>query len=171
MEISTSAVNNGAGASADMDIDILKTGNTHPDFAHLTGLLDEELARRYGKKQAGYDAHNKIDPVPTAVVGYLNGSPVACGCFKTLDDQCGEIKRMFVNQDCRRRGISGRILQFLEAWAHDMGYTTARIETGKGQPEAIGLYRKYGYGIIDNYGPYKGMENSVCLSKQIGSLI
>ena len=48
-----------------------------------------------------------------------------------------------------------------------MGYAKALLETGKGQPEAIGLYRKFGYQIIANYGPYRGMENSLCMQKHL----
>ena len=47
----------------------------------------------------------------------------------------------------------------------ELGYAAALLETGKRQPEAIGLYRKFGYQIIANYGPYRGMENSLCMQK------
>jgi putative acetyltransferase len=48
-----------------------------------------------------------------------------------------------------------------------MGYSIARLETGKGQPEAIGLYEKAGYSVIENYGPYIGIENCICMKKEI----
>ena len=42
-----------------------------------------------------------------------------------------------------------------------------QIETGKRQPEAIGLYKKKGYKLIPNYGQYAGTENSLCFEKEI----
>jgi putative acetyltransferase len=149
-------------------MEIARTGNTHPDFKTLVTLLDAELDSRYGKNQAQYTVHNKIDPVPTAVVGYEGAKPVACGCFKELDAGCVEIKRMFVKDRYRGQGFSKDVLNALEAWAGEIGYTSARLETGKGQPEAIGLYHAFGYTVIENYGPYSGMKNSICFEKQIG---
>jgi len=41
------------------------------------------------------------------------------------------------------------------------------LETGKKQPEAIALYKKSGYKIIDNYGQYADVENSICFEKKL----
>lgn len=142
-----------------------KLSNTHEDFCALTLALDAELSVRYGKEQALYDQHNVIDPIETALVGYEDEMPVACGCFKKIDDTTVEIKRMFVLPAYRRRGFSSQILKTLEVWAAELGFSEARLETGKAQPEAIALYAKMGYAVIPNYEPYVGMENSVCMSK------
>lgn len=146
---------------------ILRVDNLNADFVSLTKRLDEELNERYGSQQSMYDKHNIIEPIGTAIVGYHGGKPVACGCFKVIDDRTIEIKRMYVVDECRRRGFSVRVLRELEQWGCDLGYSRAILETGKGQPEAIGLYKKCGYGITDNYGPYKGLENSVCMTKPL----
>ena len=148
---------------------IRKTTNTHQDFYALTRALDAELTVRYGKTQAVYDKHNVIEPINTALVGYEDDVPVTCGCFKKIDDTTVEIKRMFVALNYRRRGFSSRILGELEAWARALGFSEARLETGKGQPEAIALYAKRGYAVIPNYAPYVGMENSVCMAKTLRS--
>ena len=146
-----------------------KTTNSHQDFCALTRVLDAELNTRYGKEQALYDKHNVIDPIETALVSYEDEMPVACGCFKKIDVQTVEIKRMFVLPDYRRRGFSLRVLMELEMWAAELGFSEARLETGKGQPEAIALYQKMGYAVIPNYGSYVGMENSVCMHKTLRS--
>ncbi|WP_294876401.1 GNAT family N-acetyltransferase [Sulfurospirillum sp. SCADC] len=146
-----------------------KLSNTHADFCALTHALDAELSVRYGKAQAVYDQHNVIDPIETTLVGYEDGLPVACGCFKKIDAKTVEIKRMFVSPNCRRRGFSSQLLRELEAWAVELGFSEARLETGKGQPEAIALYAKMGYAVILNYGSYVGMENSVCMHKALRS--
>ena len=149
------------------EIKILRTANTHEHFVFLTALLDQELNARYGKSQSLYDKHNRIDPIDTAVIGYVGGAPAACGCFKPFDFHTVEIKRMYVVQDLRRKGLSSKILQDLENWSRELGYTRTVLETGKGQPEALGLYRKNGYQTIENYGPYKDLENSICMEKSL----
>ncbi|WP_263833374.1 GNAT family N-acetyltransferase [Sulfurospirillum oryzae] len=146
-----------------------KTTNSHKDFCALTRALDAELNTRYGKEQALYDKHNVIDPIETVLVGYEEDVPMACGCFKKIDDKTVEIKRMFVASNYRRRGFSSQLLMALESWAVECGFSQARLETGKGQPEAIALYQKMGYEVISNYPPYVGMENSVCMSKTLRS--
>jgi hypothetical protein len=41
------------------------------------------------------------------------------------------------------------------------------FETLDRQTEAIGMYQKCGYTVIDNYEPYLGLKNSICMRKQI----
>lgn len=146
---------------------LLRTSNTHADFKALTCLLDSELSSRYGTLQKQYDTHNVIEPIDTALVGYDEMEPVACGCFKVISNDTVEIKRMFVSSKSRRKGYSRTLLGALEQWAYECGYTKAVLETGKGQPEAIALYTKCGYKIIPNYGAYVGLENSVCMQKEL----
>lgn len=148
---------------------LAKTTNTHQDFCLLTQALDAELALRYGVLQKAYDKHNVIDPIDTAFIGYEDGLPIACGCFKKIDDKTVEIKRMFVLPMHRRKGHSSHILGALETWAKELGFDTARLETGKAQPEAIGMYQKHGYTIVENFPPYVGMDNSVCMQKTLRS--
>ena len=144
-----------------------RTSNTHVDFKTLTQHLDAELSSRYGTLQKQYDAHNVIDLIDTALVGYDETKPIACGCFKVISHDTVEIKRMFVTFESRRRGFSRVLLGTLERWAYALGYTKAVLETGKGQPEAIALYTQCGYERIPNYGVYIGLENSVCMQKEL----
>jgi GNAT superfamily N-acetyltransferase len=74
---------------------------------------------------------------------------------------------MFVKEDRRGKGIAPTILNELEKWATELGYAACILETGKKQPEAIALYKKGGYQIIPNYGQYHGVDNSVCMRKQL----
>jgi len=144
-----------------------RTSNTHVDFKVLTQHLDAELSSRYGTLQKQYDAHNVIDSLDTALVGYDETKPIACGCFKVISNDTVEIKRMFVSFESRRRGFSRALLGALERWAYELGYAKAVLETGKGQPEAIALYTQCGYERIYNYGVYSGLKNSVCMQKEL----
>ena len=65
------------------------------------------------------------------------------------------------------RKIGQRVLFIITGNEKDIGYQFTILETGKGQPEAIGLYLKKGYHITENYGQYKGIENSVCFKKEL----
>jgi putative acetyltransferase len=148
-------------------ITIKRTTSVDPDFHLLVKLLDKDLWTRYPHEQATYDKHNKIENNNTVVVVYNNEIPAGCGCFKKIDDDIVEIKRMFVKDDQRGKGISKMIMQELEAWSKELHFTRMILETGFKQPEAIGLYKKCGYQQIENYGPYIGMTGSLCMEKRI----
>ena len=74
---------------------------------------------------------------------------------------------MFVSTENRGKGIAGKILDGLEAWAKELNFQECILETGFKQPEAIALYKKSGYEVIPNYGQYAGVVNSVCMRKRI----
>lgn len=141
----------------------------HPDFIELVRLLDADLAIKDGDDHAFYDQFNKLDKIKQVVVYYESDRALACGAIKAFDDstlsKAIEVKRMFTREKARGKGIASRILLELEQWASELGYEKCMLETGKQQPDAIGLYLKNGYKIIDNYGQYAGIENSVCFEK------
>jgi len=95
----------------------------------------------------------------------MDGKPTVCGCFKVVDERTVEIKRMCMDKDFRGKGYSVLLLQTLEAWAADLEFRKAILETGNKQPKAIDLNKKCGYRVIENYGPYVNMPNSVCMEK------
>jgi putative acetyltransferase len=151
-----------------MELEYKRATPVHEDFKLLVKHLDEDLGNRYGKAQAGYEAHNIIDSRAYVVLGYEAHKPVACGCFRPMHEEgVVEIKRMFTMHPYRGNGLAKKILLELERWAKENGFKTARLETGINQPEAIAVYKKSGYSLIDNYGPYVDNPNSVCMQKSL----
>lgn len=148
-------------------IEIKRTNSSSTDFISLTHELDKELRHRYNEQQDFFDVFNKIDNIDTVVIAFDNETAVGCGCFKPFDHQSVELKRMYVLPASRSKGIAGKILDELETWAKESGYNSVLLETGKLQPEAIHLYQKRGYSIIENFGQYIGVEMSVCMRKAI----
>lgn len=151
-----------------MTIEILRTDSDNADFRELVRLLDAELAVRDGAEHSFYAQYNKIDKIREVVVAYENERAVGCGAFKEYSRGTAEIKRMYVREENRSRGVAGRVLAELENWAKEHGFSECILETGLKQPEAVRLYQKSGYETIPNYGQYAGVENSVCMRKFIG---
>lgn len=150
---------------------IKRTTSDDSDFIFLTEKLDSDLNSRYGIIQETYNKHNKISLIETALVAYFGKKPVGCACFKKYSEDTIEIKRMFVVKEARGKRIGAQLLSELENWAFEQNYTSAILETGKQQPEAINLYLKSGYTIIENYGQYKEIDNSICMSKSLKPLL
>lgn len=146
---------------------LLRTNSDNPDFHTLTGKLDTELCRIYNTNPEDYEEYNRITNLNTVVIAYENQEAIACGCFKVFDDNTIEIKRMFVDDKQRKKGIAAAILAELETWGKELGYTASVLETGKGQPHAIKLYQKHGYQITENYNKNDDLDISVCLEKRL----
>jgi putative acetyltransferase len=148
-------------------ISIKRTTSIDNDFQKLVTLLDKDLAIRDGDEHAFYAQFNKTVNIKNVIVAYINEEVVGCGAFKEYDTNTVEIKRMFVQPSFRGKGIAQQVLAELEIWAKENNYNACILETGKKQPEAIGLYLKVGYKIIPSYGQYLQVENSVCMKKKI----
>ena len=148
-------------------ITITRTNSDNPDFIILVKLLDADLAERDGADHSFYSQFNKIDKIKQVVVAFENKRPIGCGAIKEYSTDTVEIKRMYTVPNSRGKGIATRVLTALEQWATELNYKKCILETGKKQPEAIRLYKKNGYQLIQNYGQYAGIENSVCFEKEI----
>ena len=136
------------------------------DGVALIGLLDAELLRRYPARSVhGLHAGEEKDPRLLFLVARLNGEPVGCGALRELGPALAEVKRMFVQPGCRKRGIGAKILVALETAARARGYERLVLETGVRQPEARQLYERQGYRAIEAYGEYVGNPFSVCMEK------
>jgi len=152
----------------DMTVNVKRTTSADPDFVELTEALDRYLAIVDGDDHVFYDQFNKIQSLPYALVMYCDQIAVACGACKPFDVSRVEIKRMYCKPTFRGRGYATAILSELEAWAKELGFTGAVLETGLGMKDAISLYTGKGYTKIENYGQYMGVENSVCFEKRWG---
>lgn len=148
-------------------ITIKRTTSHDPGFQQLIAALDHELWNELNEDQSTYDQYNKVSDLQTVLVLYVNDTPVASGCIKKYDKHTVEIKRMFVVKEHRGKGLSSRILKELENWATELGFRYAILETSVHFIPARSLYSNAGYIIIDNYDQYAGLEESVCMKKEL----
>lgn len=146
-------------------LDIVRTASENKDFRNLVSLLDAGLAITDGEDHAFYDQYNKLDAIKYVLLAYQGSVAVGCGAIKEFNEATMEVKRMYVREEYRGKGIAGKILSELEKWAKELGYQKCILETGTRQVEAIALYKKSNYSIIPNYGQYAGVENSLCFEK------
>jgi putative acetyltransferase len=135
----------------------------------LVRELDADLDGRYGELQMQYNPLNSLMNVEGAVIAYDGERAIGCGCFRRHDADTAEIKRMFVRPEHRGSGAARMVLDELETWAAEVECTRAILETGKKNVEALRFYPKCGYTPIDNFGPYVGSKNSVCMGKLLAA--
>lgn len=139
------------------------------DFAYLCEKLDANLDELVGAKfqRSQYVQYNKRDSIHDVIVIYRDGNPVACGGFKHYDEEHAELKRIYVDPSCRGIGLGAEIVRRLEAKAKIKGYRYGILETGEPLEAACHLYKRLGYKVIENYGQYADMPNSICMQKRL----
>lgn len=151
-------------------IKVVKTTSENPDFISLIKTFDTFLWERYPELKKEYWGNNLIEFNANVFLIYLDEKPVASGCFKKYNSDTVELKRMFVSPEARGLGLAQLIIKELETEAKNQGFVTMILETLYKQVEAISLYQKTGFSIVDNYEPYVGLSNSICMSKFINSV-
>lgn len=144
-----------------------KTDAKNHDFQNLVKLLDADLLIRDGEIHHFYAQFNKVDFIKNVIVAYADDEAIGCGAIKLYDNQTMEVKRMYVKESHRNKGIAAQLLTHLEEWSNALGYQKCILETGNNQPEAIKLYHKCNYQLIPNYGQYAGVETSFCFEKKL----
>lgn len=146
---------------------IVRTDSHNFDFIALVKELDKHLSVKNGESDAFFRQYNKIDLIKNVVVSYIDNVAVGIGAFKYFDPTTVEIKRMYVSPLKRGKGLATKILAELEAWAVELGYENAVLETGTTMDDAISLYLKNEYEVSVNYGQYIGVDNSICFKKRL----
>ncbi|MGO4129288.1 GNAT family N-acetyltransferase [Inquilinus sp. YAF38] len=89
-------------------------------------------------------------------VARREGRVVGCGALRVSGNGQAELKRMFVDPATRGLKVGRDLLARIEDEARGLGVRLIQLETGIHQPEAIGLYRRFGYrdcGPFGGYGP------------------
>ena len=74
------------------------------------------------------------------IVAYDGNIPIGCASFKRYDEECAEVKRVFVKQAYRGRGISKKLMELLEKAAREQGYCYLILESGEPLAAAMGSY-------------------------------
>jgi putative acetyltransferase len=141
-----------------------------PDVQRLLSAFGDEVKKRYDSPPADvgiFDPALVAVPRSVFLVARNDGNPVACGALVPMDENCVEVKRMFVAPQQRGLGIATRILDELERFAREFDYDAMRLETGVRQPESIALYGKAGFYRIPNFPPFENDSSAVCFEKRI----
>jgi GNAT superfamily N-acetyltransferase len=63
----------------------------------------------------------------------------------------GEVKRLWVRPDLRRRGVARALMDAVLTRADELRYSTLYLETGPRQPAAKALYVALGWEQVDTY--------------------
>jgi GNAT superfamily N-acetyltransferase len=104
--------------------------------------FDDELAGLPGKYAR---PHGRL------LLAYVDRKPAGCVALRDLGDGVCEMKRMFVPEAFRGRGVGRALAERIIAEGKEAGYRAMRLDTSRRQSEAMQLYERAGFKRIPPY--------------------
>ncbi len=127
------------------------------DVRVLVDELEQTLAAEYPPEQRhGLALEAIFQPHIRFFVARLNGAAVGCGGVALFAD-FAEVKRMYVRDGARGRGVAQAMLARIEGAARNAGLRVLRLETGNQQVAAMRLYESAGFRRCGAFGDYAAM--------------
>src|SRR6266508_2638867 len=138
-----------------MNVVIAREDPRAPDVTKLIRDLDQMFHRLYpAESNHLVDIETLAAPDIHFFVARRDGDALACGALWHRDPAYGEIKRIYVRPEARGLKLSKLIMARLEQDAGEHGLKAMKLETGTRQPEALGLFAKWGFRRCEPYADY-----------------
>ena len=147
------------------NIDFERTDGKDQKFVDIVQELDQNLHATYNNYGYKYDIDIKVEHLNTVVLASIGDITIGGGCFKPIDAETAEVKRVFVSPYFRGLGVGSGMLEEIISWAKELKFTQLVLETGELQEESIRLFKRNGFLQIDNFGPYIGVRGSICMGR------
>lgn len=115
------------------------------------------------------DAQALNVPNVTFLVARVGGEAV--GCVALLDETYyGEVKRLYVRDHMRGRGVAFALMRAVETYCNDIGLLALKLETSPALADAVRLYESMGYTPCPAFGNYPVLDSSLFMEKTLASL-
>ena len=139
-----------------------------PDVLELLEASDAYMAALYPPESNHLlDVEQLKAPNVRFLVARSDDALLGCVALAKQSDEYAEIKRMFVTTAARGKGIGNVLMDAIFAEAERFDVAFVRLETGVSQPEALGLYRKYGFHERPPFGDYELDPLSVFMERAV----
>ena len=102
--------------------------------------------------ETNFDDFTSLRP-PKGIIYMVEteGNVVGMGALRELEEEVGEIKRMYIRPKYRGRGLGKKLLKKLIEKAKEFGYSTLRLDTADFMTVAQNIYRSIGFKEIEEY--------------------
>ena len=151
-----------------MSVTIALESPNQPGVIRLLEMSDAYMASLYpAESNHLLDISQLEKPGVWFLVARTGQDIVGCASLVEAGDGTAEINRMFVDPNARGLKLGRRLMEALEELGREKGLTAIRLETGISQPEALGLYRAFGYSEIGPFGSYKEDPLSLFMEKTL----
>jgi GNAT superfamily N-acetyltransferase len=131
------------------------------EVMQLFSELDDFFINFLGNDSHFYSRYNSNENINEVWLAYDNDIPVGCIAYRVKSSGVGEVKRLFVKNEYRGKGISKLLITAVEKHSKNYGDHTLHLSTRITLEPAISLYRNSGY--IETYqnGLYVELEKQL----------
>lgn len=152
-----------------MEIEYKWTDGNNEDFQKFYLKTEEFYSNLVGglKNREAFVPYNISASISDVLIASVSGVAVGCAGLKAYSDSDVEIKRVWVDPEYRGNHISSAMMDALEKKAFELGFKRTVLQTRPQMTEAVRLYTKRGYELIDNYPPYDKLEGAICFAKKL----
>lgn len=124
-----------------------------PELIATTRDLFQEYALALGidLEYQGFAAELAMLPAPyvpprgVLFVAYVEGEVAGCAGLRALQDDAGEMKRLYVRPAFRQVGVGRALVDAIVDAAREAGFHTLRLDTLPSMTSAQALYRRLGF--------------------------
>jgi GNAT superfamily N-acetyltransferase len=106
------------------------------------------------------------EPGGTVILAELRGAPCGCIALRPIGDGDCEMKRLFVRDIARGRGVGRGLVERILAAARARGYARMRLDTLSTMEPARALYRAFGFHDIPPY-IYNPIPGALFMEKEL----
>lgn len=149
---------------------VIKITEEREDVQRLLNESDLYMQALYPDESNHMETQSALLNNNTDLIGvFLEDELAAIGAVKRFKSKngYGEIKRIFVPEKQRGKGLSKVVMSHLHQLLIQDDILIAKLETGISQPEAIGLYKSLGYSECEPFGEYQLDPLSVFMVKTL----
>lgn len=137
---------------------VIKTTPHDPRALALFSRHDDFMIDFLGPDQKFYTRYTGAEAIEAVWLALEDDRPMGCIAFRKKDDTTGEVKRLFVQESFRGKGVSRPLLAALRAHAEAQGCRKLFLDTRITLEPAASLYQRMGFRITYRQGLYVQME-------------
>lgn len=142
-------------------MNIIPAKTTDENVLHLFSKHDDYMIDFLGNDSGYYTRYSENENIETVWVVVVDDIPAGCIAYRKKDEGIGEVKRMFIKEEYRGRGIAKELLKTVENHAREQGCHTLFLDTRITLEPAVSLYRVFGFDIVFQQGLYIQMEKEI----------
>jgi putative acetyltransferase len=94
------------------------------------------------------------------VIDNKSGEEIGCAGIRKSEDKIAELKRMFIKESHRNKGLGDGLMRRAIQLSKDLGYEKIRLDTLDTMKPAMALYEKFGFKETGayRYNPFKNVK-------------
>lgn len=142
-----------------MDIKPMKITDTI--VLELFSEHDDYMIDFLGDDKRCYTRYSENENIENVWVVYYDNLPAGCIAYRKKDDGIGEVKRMFIRNKYRGKGIAKELLKTVELHAKENGCHTLFLDTRITLEPAVSIYKSFEFYIVFQQGLYIQMEKKI----------